>query len=283
MSETTTHHCLVVEDDIGMARELIDLVEAMGFEHTHVETREDALAHIGTTQFCFILLDLEIKVTSESIKARVVTGYELLRAIRARSPPGVDVHSLPVIVVSAHAKEKDEIFKVARMGATDMVHKPLDSDELEQKIRKVLQEAGRAAHKDCPRFSEAIKLGVSGRREKRRNEVIINGKSAHLTDSSLSVLLQLVCARLAGGGWVDKGDLGVSEGSQKIKRLRDDLKEALSDELVQNDLEGGYRLSPAVSIGHVDCELLSKNHEKGIQKLAQRIADLQRGPMEQSG
>lgn len=268
------HHCLIVEDDTEMASELKDLMEAMGFAHTHVETREAALTCIETTEFCFILLDLEIKANAESIRARVVTGYELLRAIRQRTPPGIEPHALPIIVVSAHAKEKDEIFKTARMGATAMIHKPLDTDELEREICRVLQEAGRGKHSECPKFAATITVEVSGDRKKKRTEITINGKSTWLTDGSLSIFLQLIYARRACGGWVDKDDLGVKEGSQKIRRLREDLSKALPDDIIENDREGGYRLSPTVSIGHVNFSLLIKNPEKAIQTVVRQIEAL---------
>ena len=101
------HTALIVEDEPEMAAEIADLLRSFGHDHVHVETFADAKARLDQGGFCYVLLDLQIKADSQSIKPRVESGMSLLREIRQRFPhrSANDMHLMPVLVISGHGKE----------------------------------------------------------------------------------------------------------------------------------------------------------------------------------
>ncbi|GEM_PF-841878 len=149
------HVALIVEDEPEMAAELKDLVRSFGHDSIHAETKADALALITGGGFCYVLLDLQIKADRDSIKPYVSAGMTLLEDIRRQFPhshrAAPEMHLLPVLVVSGHAKEHDDVVRAFKSGADDFIRKPLslDGHDLGSKIRQCLVQAGREEHGLC--------------------------------------------------------------------------------------------------------------------------------------
>jgi DNA-binding response OmpR family regulator len=150
---TSSHTALIVEDEPEMAAEIADLLRSFGHGHIHVETLADARVHLGKGGFCYVLLDLQIKADSQSIKPRVESGMTLLREIRqrypVRGPEGT--HLMPVIVISGHGKEPHDIIGAFRDGIDDFIVKPLGAhgQDVGNQIRLALQKARRTDHAQC--------------------------------------------------------------------------------------------------------------------------------------
>lgn len=147
------HTALIVEDEPEMAAEIADLLRSFGHGHSHVETLADARARLGEGGFCYVLLDLQIKADSQSIKPRVESGMTLLREIRQRFPvrSAEGTHLMPVIVISGHGKEPHDIIGAFRDGIDDFIVKPLGAhgQNVGNQIRLALQKAGRTDHAQC--------------------------------------------------------------------------------------------------------------------------------------
>lgn len=147
------HVALIVEDEPEMAAEVADLLRSFGHGHVHAETKADAMACLADGGFCYVLLDLEIKADRNSIKPYVSAGISLLDEIRRRFPRrgANDKHLLPVLVVSGHAKEHDNVVKAFQTGADAFIRKPLSigGQDIEQQIRMALDRAGRGDHPLC--------------------------------------------------------------------------------------------------------------------------------------
>lgn len=159
------HIALIVEDEPEMAAELTELVRSFGHGSVHAENKTDALAHIAGGGFCYVLLDMQIKTDRGSIKSYVSAGVALLEEIRRRFPhrASTDMHLLPVLVVSGHAKEHDNVVRAFQRGADDFIRKPLslDGQNLETNIRHCLEQAGRAGHGSCHTRTVAAANGVT--------------------------------------------------------------------------------------------------------------------------
>lgn len=155
------HVALIVEDEPEMAAEMIDLVRSFGHGSIHAETKADALALLDAGGFCYVLLDLQIKAERDSIRAYVAAGMSLLEEIRRRFPTRAvtDMHLVPVLVVSGHAKEHEDIVRAFQTGADDFVRKPLsvDGQDIGMKIRRCLERAGRGNDCDC----DVLTLGAA--------------------------------------------------------------------------------------------------------------------------
>ena len=147
------HVALIVEDEPDMAAEIGDLLRSFGHDHIHAGTLEEGLACLDRGGFCYVLLDLQIKADHASIKPRVESGMTLLHEIRQRFPRrhDNDMHLLPVIVVSGHGHEPQNIIGAYNGGIDDFILKPLSlgNQDVRGKIRGCLERAGRTDHGLC--------------------------------------------------------------------------------------------------------------------------------------
>jgi len=161
------HTALIVEDEPDMAAEIADLLRSFGHGHIHVESLADARAALDRGGFCYVLLDLQIKADSQSIKPRVEYGMAVLREIRQRYPVHgpQGTHLMPVIVISGNSKEPHDIIGAFRDGINDFVLKPLGAhgQDVGAQIERCLRKAGRIEHDKCEeRTAEAG--GEAGKR-----------------------------------------------------------------------------------------------------------------------
>ncbi len=279
---TSRHRALIVEDDRETAEELASIVEALDCEAVVLDNQRDALAALEREPICFALLDLEIKLTHESIRGTTEAGQSLVREVRRMYPDHTGgaqgCHRMPVIVVTGHAREVANVVELMKDGANDLIEKPLDTRKVSAGIRAVLERSGRASHRACaglgPRSGETLLISLPGERHRRRTIVLLNGRSVRLTDRSLRVFLALVVARLSGT-WVHKGDLGATDeaGFRGISVLRQELVTALGAdvEIIGNDYHGNYRISVEVRIEECDVQKLREIGDHEIDKLVEAL------------
>lgn len=208
------HTALIVEDESEMAAEIADLLRSFGHDHLHTETFADAKVRLDEGGFCYVLLDLQIKADSQSIKPRVESGMSLLHEIRQRFPHrgANDMHLMPVLVVSGHAKEPKNIIGAFQDGIDDFIMKPLslDNQDVAGKIHRCLEFGGRGDHSACSGCNHAAAVG---RTEPSSNgaafwcasdysEVRLHGERFYFTgDVNHKVILLLHEAALAGQPW----------------------------------------------------------------------------------
>jgi len=147
------HIALLVEDEPEMAAELGELLESLGHGHIHAATKEKAERLVEEGAFCYVILDLQIKVNADSIKAHVEAGQTLLEFIRERYPRrnNQDKYRMPVLVMSGHAKEHYYVVKALQDGADDFVTKPVSESKppFKDKIQEALRRSGRRTHEHC--------------------------------------------------------------------------------------------------------------------------------------
>jgi DNA-binding response OmpR family regulator len=110
---------LIVEDDQGIATQLVRGLTRGGYDVDHVMTGRDALAW-GEPDV--VLLDLGLPDTD---------GVEVCRRMRARSP-------VAIIVVTARGEEHERV-RALDAGADDYLVKPFGLAELLARIRAVLR------------------------------------------------------------------------------------------------------------------------------------------------
>jgi DNA-binding response OmpR family regulator len=107
-----------------------------------------------------VLLDLEIKADGQSIRPRIQSGMSVLHEIRGRFPnrSAAGTHLLPVIVVSGHGYEPNNVIGAYDGGIDAFIMKPLnrDNQDIGAKIRQCLERAGRGKHGACDRCCRAM-------------------------------------------------------------------------------------------------------------------------------
>jgi DNA-binding response OmpR family regulator len=281
-----THHVgLIVEDDPAMAEDLAEVLRSLDCELVIVDNKRDALAILQHSRFCFILLDLHIKLDSESIRGHFEHGRSLLREMRGMYSDHTGAgYSLPILVVSGHAREVDTAVEVMRDGADHVIQKPIKGGAVSDAVTACLERSGRATHDLCaaatarqPETTQRLVLSIPGTRTGRRTRITIGTRSADLPNRSLRVLLHLAVAKLSGRS-VHKTELGArdDQGFKGISELRDDLKPALADgtNIIANLYHGYYQLTDEVAIGPCEIAALIAIDEAPITELAHELGRL---------
>ena len=112
---------LIVEDDLGIAAQLVRALSRCGYQVDHVVTGREAL---GRPDPDVVLLDLELPDTD---------GVAVCRELRQRSDAAI-------LVVTAYGEESDRIVALDA-GADDYLVKPFGLGELLARIRAALRRA----------------------------------------------------------------------------------------------------------------------------------------------
>jgi DNA-binding response OmpR family regulator len=110
---------LVVEDDWGIASQLVRGLSRGGYDVSHVTTGEDALSHTAPD---VVVLDLGLPDSD---------GVDVCRKLRERS-------GVAIIVVTARGEEPERVLALDA-GADDYLVKPFGLAELLARIRAVLR------------------------------------------------------------------------------------------------------------------------------------------------
>ena len=150
---------LVVEDDAGIATQLVRGLTRGGYQVEHVMTGAEALAHSVPD---VVLLDLELPDGD---------GVNVCRKLRERSP-------VAIIVVTAYGEEPDRV-NALDAGADDYLVKPFGLAELQARIRAVL----RRVHPG----GELIRHGPLTV-DLRTKKVTVHGQEVALTPKEFDIL-----------------------------------------------------------------------------------------------
>jgi CheY-like chemotaxis protein len=294
---STLHRALVVEDESDATNDLVEILKACGCECEVATNGCDALQALERSQFCIILLDLQIKAEAGSILGHTEHGNVFLREARARNVQHDGTsYLLPIVVVSGYASEVDAAVAAMRDGASDVIQKLSSGRDKSEKIRRALELAGRTSHEACgklsavtpaTKLSDVLILDIPAEVDGQRVVVRLGGRQAKLTHAALKVLLHLVKGRLSSTR-VHKVDLGAraDRGFRGVSVLRQELAFAYdgdSKDIVINDQRGCYYLSDKVAVGQVDTAMLERLGDGQVAKLAREIRHLSRMLKESAG
>lgn len=117
---------LLIDDDLGLAELLAQLLELEGFNLTLAHDGEAGLALALEQQFDLILLDVMLPK---------LNGFEVLKALRSKK-------QTPVLMLTARGDEIDRVVGL-EIGADDYLPKPFNDRELVARIKAIIQ-IGRA-------------------------------------------------------------------------------------------------------------------------------------------
>jgi DNA-binding NtrC family response regulator len=113
-------HVLIVDDNLGMLETLKDILREMNFNITVADNGFKAIEMVQDGRFDVILMDIQMPG---------IDGIETLKRIKYIKP------SAKIILMTAYASE-DIVLKAWKGGAAEIIHKPLDIDQLEKILRK---------------------------------------------------------------------------------------------------------------------------------------------------
>src|SRR6185437_11679234 len=118
---------LIVDDDATIRRALGDALAAGGYEVNAVESAAAALSAAARQKPDVILSD---------VRMPDMDGLELLRTLRERLP------SLPVVLMTAF-DDMPTVVEAMKHGAVEFLVKPLDLDDLQRSLDRVVEDAAR--------------------------------------------------------------------------------------------------------------------------------------------
>lgn len=248
------HTALIVEDEIEMAAEIGDLLRSFGHDHRHAETLAEGRACLDDGGFCYVLLDLQIKADAHSIKPRVESGMTLLRETRHRFPHrgANDVHLMPVLVISGHGKEPENIIGAFKDGIDDFIMKPLslDRQDVGGKIRRCLELAGRGDHAACGECNRAAVIdrtndnGAAFWHTPDYSEIRLHGVSYFFTGSIQQAVVRILHAAAKAGRPMQSGKAVLAEaGSADTKMGHLFSRHPCWGTLLVSNERGQYRLT----------------------------------------
>ncbi len=162
---------VLVVDDEPMVRELIAAhLNADGNVSSGASSGEEALALVDREPFDLVILDVGLPGMS---------GFEVCRQIRARS-------DVPVIFVTA-AGNLSERLQGFDLGGDDYIVKPMDSSELNRRVRAVLRRRMQrdSVHAELRGPSDIVMY-------LRAYEVFVDQHELNLTPKEFSVLRLLL-------------------------------------------------------------------------------------------
>jgi serine phosphatase RsbU (regulator of sigma subunit)/anti-sigma regulatory factor (Ser/Thr protein kinase) len=112
---------LLVDDTEDGLRALHAVLEPLGQRLVTARSGEDALRRLLHEEFAVILLD---------VRMPGLNGFETARYINARAR----TRHIPIIFLTAHAQDVEQVFHAYAAGAVDYVVKPFDPDVLRSKV-----------------------------------------------------------------------------------------------------------------------------------------------------
>ncbi len=114
---------MIVEDEKLAGRAIIDNLKKRGFSAVHFETGEEALVYFGENPVDIIVLDFKLPG---------IDGEEFYRNVLEKQP------NIPVIFMTAYSSVEKAV-RLLKMGAYSYLTKPVEMDELNHNIDKILE------------------------------------------------------------------------------------------------------------------------------------------------
>lgn len=163
---------LLIDDDIGLAKMLHELLEIHGFRVEVAHAGEEGLQRIADNPPDLVILDVMLPD---------ISGFDVLRRLRAE-------RDIPVVMLTARGEESDRIYGLMG-GADDYLPKPFSPLELTVRIQAVLK---RSAGE--PRGTSGRDTLVVGplKLDLKRRTMSVNDTPVQLTAAEMRVLEHLM-------------------------------------------------------------------------------------------
>jgi two-component system, LuxR family, response regulator FixJ len=169
MDESPT--VFVVDDELGMRKSLQYLIESAGLPVRTFESAMSFLASVTNSTSGCLLLD---------IRMPGMTGTELQQALAQAG------NKIPIILITAHGDVRTAVQSM-NLGAFDFIEKPVDGDQLIERIHAALLRDEQTRKSESARAGFMERLGKLTRREKEVYELVITGKQTKQVAAELNL------------------------------------------------------------------------------------------------
>jgi DNA-binding response OmpR family regulator len=178
MARMSTPALLMIEDDLRLAKMVVEYLTQSGMAVTHAGDGASGLAALQDKSPDLVILDLMLPDTD---------GLDICRRIRALPGP---LSKVPVLMLTAKGDPMDRIIGL-EIGADDYLPKPFEPRELLARIRAVLRRRGdgNAAAGEAP-STQVMRFG-SLEIDRNARSVSVNGNEAELTSYQFDLLVAM--------------------------------------------------------------------------------------------
>ncbi len=152
MSVPSTELILVIDDDDGVRKTTVGLLQARGHPTLAAANVREALRLFSERRPAAVLLDLKLPDGA---------GIDVLRELQRQAP------GTPVIVVSGYGSVGEAV-EAMRVGATDFIEKPVSRDRLFELLDRVLRPRLFGNEADLDKVADGSRYGMVGRSEAMR-------------------------------------------------------------------------------------------------------------------
>jgi DNA-binding response OmpR family regulator len=178
MARMSTPALLMIEDDLRLAKMVVEYLTQSGMAVTHAGDGASGLAALQDKSPDLVILDLMLPDTD---------GLDICRRIRALPGP---LAKVPVLMLTAKGDPMDRIIGL-EIGADDYLPKPFEPRELLARIRAVLRRRGdgNAAAGEAP-STQVMRFG-SLEIDRNARTVSVNGNEVELTSYQFDLLVAM--------------------------------------------------------------------------------------------
>tara|TARA_E500000331_G_C16944015_1_gene577470 strand:- start:3 stop:668 length:666 start_codon:yes stop_codon:yes gene_type:complete len=216
---------LLVEDNLALAKAILDRLSLNGHVADHATGVETAHDFLRISDYDLILLDIMLPDGD---------GRQLLKEYRANSG------KTPIIALTARSQVSDRV-GVLDLGADDYLTKPFDFSELEARCRAVIRRQGGAAQ-NIKRFGNTVYDGVSGKLSVNDVSLRLRNRELRLLEVFINAPDQLFSkSKLVDRLFSHEDDVAENAIEVYVARLRKQLES--SDLKIITERGMGYRLS----------------------------------------
>jgi two-component system nitrogen regulation response regulator NtrX len=152
MLEPALPATLVIDDDDGVRKTCVDLLEARGHKTLAAASVGEGLRLFSEHKPAAVLLDLRLPDG---------TGIDVLRELQRQAP------GTPVVVISGHGSVAEAV-EAMKVGATDFLEKPVSRDRLFQILDRILHPPLPGGETDLEKVADGSRYGMVGRSEAMR-------------------------------------------------------------------------------------------------------------------
>jgi two-component system nitrogen regulation response regulator NtrX len=143
---------LVIDDDDGVRKTCVELLEARGHKTLSAASVGEGLRLFSEHKPAAVLLDLRLPDG---------TGIDVLRELQRQAP------GTPVVVISGHGSVAEAV-EAMKVGATDFLEKPVSRDRLFQILDRIFRPPLPGGETDLEKVADGSRYGMGGRSEAMR-------------------------------------------------------------------------------------------------------------------
>lgn len=237
--------CLVVDDEPKSAEVICKWIKAMGHSFDLASCCEKARKRLKGRTYDYAVVDVKLKVDEKDNDPDSSNGRALLQGICRDHP------NLPVLMMTAHAKDPELSAELIKIGAKEFMLKESGSQKFQQKVEAMLSNLGRQGlrgrdparaardRKDSARMNtDQVRKSDQRRRnhelvvdENEPNVMILQGKEIGLTKTEFNFMCfmarhprkRLSTDRIIGAVWRNSSNGGVQD--QRIRSVVTDIRQ----------------------------------------------------------